>query len=428
MKQQLCVGIDLGTSGVRAAALDADGQCLAEASHKLPAPELRNQRLSQDPQLWWQAVQAVLKELLRQNDPQTIAALAVDGTSGTLLMCDADGSPLTPALMYNDSSCIAQSQTIARLAPADSVAQGNSSSLARLLYLQEQAPQARHAMHQADWIAGCLIGRFGQSDENNVLKLGYDPVQRRWPDWFAALDVKADLLPDVAVPGQAIGPLVPALARRWGMSPDTLVAAGTTDGVAAFLATGADRLGDAVTSLGSTLVLKLLCDRPLSDPASGVYSHRLGDLWLPGGASNSGGAALLVHFSAEQMRALTPDLQPDQATGLDYYPLPASGERFPVNDPTLASRVSPRPAQDAVFLQGLLEGVTQVEALGYQRLQALGAPRPHRLFTVGGGASNPAWQRLRERMLGLPLLPAAHQQAACGTARLAWRALREQAA
>ena len=427
MKQKLCVGIDLGTSGVRAAALDADGQCLAEASQKLPAPELRGPRLSQDPQLWWQAVQAVLSDLLTQIDPQTVAALAVDGTSGTLLLCDANGSPATLALMYNDSSCKAQSQTIAKLAPADSVAQGSCSPLARLLYLQEQAPQARHALHQADWIAACLIGRFGHSDENNVLKLGYDPVQRRWPDWFATLGVKAELLPDVAVPGQAIGLLAPELARRWGMAPDTLIAAGTTDGVAAFLATGADRLGDAVTSLGSTLVVKLLCDRPLSDPASGVYSHRLGDLWLPGGASNSGGAALLAHFSAEQMRALTPELQPDQATGLDYYPLPARGERFPVNDPALASRVSPRPAQDARFLQGLLEGVTQVEALGYQRLQALGASAPQRLFTVGGGASNPAWQRIRERVLGLPLLPAAHQQAACGTARLAWRAIQEQA-
>src|SRR3546814_10877972 len=90
-----------------------------------------------------------------------------------------------------------------------------------------------------------------------------------------------------------------------------LISVGTTDGVAAFVATQASGIGDAVTSLGSTLTLKILSDRPIFAPAMGVYSHRLGERWLAGGASNSGGAALLAHFSAAEIAELSAALRPD---------------------------------------------------------------------------------------------------------------------
>ncbi len=138
-----------------------------------------------------------------------------------------------------------------------------------------------------------------------------------------------------------------------------------------------------------------------------------------GGASNSGGAALLAQFSAERMAELTPALRPDTSTGLDYYPLPGPGERFPINDPALPPRVTPRPADDAVFFQGLLEGIAAVERRAYDRMAALGAPSPRRVFSVGGGARNPGWSRIRERVLGVPMAPPAHEEAACGSARLA---------
>jgi sugar (pentulose or hexulose) kinase len=174
-----------------------------------------------------------------------------------------------------------------------------------------------------------------------------------------------------------------------------------------------------VTSLGSTLVLKVLGERPISAPQFGVYSHRFGDLWLVGGASNSGGAVLRRFFEDEQLRGLSAGMDPERETGLDYYPLPAAGERFPVNDPALAPRLSPRPADDRVFVQGLLEGIARIEAQGYGLLRDLGAPQVRRVLTVGGGASNPVWTRIRQRLLGVPVVPAAHQEAAFGAARLA---------
>lgn len=414
------LGIDVGTSGVRACLIDAALQVLDSEHTPLPEPARDGARCEQDPRLWWQALERVLDALAARRDLSPVAALALDATSATLLACDADGEPLGPALMYNDRRAVAEAARIAEIAPAESGAHGASSSLAKALWLAAQ-PETRvvhHWLHQADWLSGRLLGSYGYSDENNALKLGYDPVNRRWPDWFARLNVDLARLPQVAVPGAPLGPLHPEWVQRWGM-PQARVVAGTTDSTAAFLATGAERIGQAVTSLGSTLVLKVLAERPVFAPQYGVYSHRLGDRWLVGGASNSGGAVLRQFFSDAQMQALETLMQPEQPTGLDYYPLPAVGERFPLNDPQLAPRLVPRPAEDARFLQGILEGIAQIEARGYALLQELGAPYPLEVISCGGGARNAPWRALRARRLGVPVTLAARQDAAFGSAHLA---------
>ncbi len=416
---RLHLGLDVGTSGVRGVAVDDAGRVIAQAREPLPPTRREGARVTQDPRLWWHACERVLAGLGAQIDRGRVAAIAVDGTSGTLLLADAAGRPVSAGWMYDDASCIAEAARVASAAPTDSAARGSASPLARLLHLQAQHADAAHVLHQADWIAGRLAGRFDTADENNVLKLGYDVRARRWPDWLDALDVRRDTLPRVLPPGTPIGRLVPEWVRSLGLPAGVVVVAGTTDGVAAFLATGACEPGDAVTSLGTTLVVKLLSDRPVFEPRFGIYSHRLGDHWLPGGASNSGGGALLRHFSVERMAELTPSLRPDEPSGLDYYPLPATGERFPVSDAALPSRTEPRPADDARFFQALLEGVAAVERLAYDRIAELGAPGLRRVFSVGGGARNAGWTRLRERRLGVPLCTPVHEEAAVGAARLA---------
>ena len=421
--EALYLGLDLGTSGVRAVVIGHDGSVRATAREPLPPSRREGARVTQQPAHWWAAVRQVLHVVLAQVRRERLRAIAVDGTSGTLLLADARGEPITPALMYDDAASLAEAAQIAAVAPPDTAARGPGCALARLLHLQSQAPHAAHALHQADWIAGRLLGRFGWSDEHNALKLGYDPMARRWPHWLQALPLPMHLLPRVAVPGTRLGPLAADIARELDVSANVQVVAGTTDGVAAFLATGAREVGEAVTSLGSTLVLKVLSAQPVWAPQYGIYSHRLGDHWLAGGASNSGGAALLRHFSRPRMAELTPRLRPDHCTGLDYYPLPAPGERFPVNDPALPPRDTPRPADDTLFFQGLLEGIANVEALGYRRLAALGAPYPSRVWTVGGGAANAPWLRLRQRCLGVPVDAAVNEEAACGAAQLARQAM-----
>lgn len=414
------LGIDVGTSGIRACLIDTTGQELATAQTSLPEPERNDARIEQAPALWWQTLEVVLDQLQSRHSLRQLAALAIDGTSATLLACDAQGQAIGTALMYNDHRAQTEAALIANMAPLETGAQGAHSSLAKALWLLRHRPQEQlHAvLHQADWLAAQLTGIVGISDENNALKLGYDPVTRRWPSWIAALKLPAHYLPNVVAPGTRLGPLLPALARRWDI-PRAQVLAGTTDSTAAFLATGARNIGQAVTSLGSTLVLKVLAERPIFAPEYGVYSHRLGERWLVGGASNSGGAVLRQYFSDEQLRYLELNMDPLHPTGLDYYPLPGIGERFPVSDPQLVPRMTPRPSGDAIFLQGLLEGIGAIEQRGYSLLQTLGAPYPSEVISSGGGADNAAWRQLRERLLGVPVTLARHQDTAYGTALLA---------
>lgn len=402
-------GLDLGTSGCRLIVIDGKQAVQAEVrlvypkepSPPAPLPEVEGGKTD----LWWGAVQQVLGELpaaIRSN----LQGIAVDGTSGTILLADADGKPTTPALMYNDARALEQSRRIAAIAPRDSGAHGATSSLAKLMWLLEHYPNQphAHALHQADWIAGKLAEQFGFSDENNCLKLGYDPVRREWPEWVKGL-VPEHLLPKVYAPGDKVG--------------EGSVHAGTTDSIAAFIATGASEPGDAVTSLGSTIALKIISDKPVFAPEFGIYSHRLGDVWLAGGASNSGGAVLLQHFSREELERLTLQLRPETPTGLDYYPLTRQGERFPHADPQLPPCLTPRPADDVQFLQAMLEGMSRIEHEGWQRLHELGAPYPKTLRTVGGGSRNPAWMQMRARLIGVPMLSSKHTEAAFGAALLA---------
>jgi sugar (pentulose or hexulose) kinase len=425
---RLVLGVDVGTSGVRAVAATADTLSVrAEAAVPMAAPLREGPRVQQDPRVWAAAFDDCLAALRPQVDFARVAAIAIDATSGTVLVTDAAGLPLAPALLYNDAHAHEAGARLDAVAPADGAARGAANGLARALQLLEDTRSApvAHVLHQADWLAGRLLGRHGVSDENNALKTGYDPQARQWPAWLDKLQpaglppLRSALLPRVQAPGSVFGPVAAAVAAHWGWPADAVVVAGSTDGVAAFLATGAAQEGDGVTSLGSTLVVKQLSRTPIVSARDGIYSHRLGELWLPGGASNAGGAALLQHFSAARMAELEPRLRPDTPTGLDYYPLPAPGERFPVHDPAMAPRLSPRPGDDARFLQGLLEGLAGVEALAYERLRALGGPALRSLRSVGGGAANAAFTRIRQRRLGVPFLPSAHTQAAAGAARLA---------
>ncbi len=410
----LHLGIDVGTSGVRGIAIDAAGAVHAQASRPMPAPVTVDGALAQDPAIWWAAVAAVLAEVAAAAGGK-VASVAVDGTSGTLLLADGEGHPLAPARMYNDASAAALAPRVAAVAPPESGAHGATSPLARLLLLQPDHPNARFALHQADWIAGRLTGRFGVSDENNALKLGYDPVSRTWPAWLDRLGVRRALLPEVVAPGTPIGTARPGL----GLPAGCTVVAGTTDGCASFLATGAEVVGDGVTALGSTLTLKLLADAPVFAPAHGVYSHRLGDRWLVGGASNSGGNALARFFTPARMAELARRLRPAQPTGLDWHPLPGTGERFPVADPDLTFAPDPMPDDETVLFQALLEGVAAVEARGYALLRELGGPPLRSLRTVGGGAANAGWTAIRQRLMDVPMLPPLSLEAAYGTALLA---------
>ncbi|MEP0565960.1 MAG: FGGY-family carbohydrate kinase, partial [Paracoccaceae bacterium] len=303
-------------------------------------------------------------------------------------------------------------------APATSAAHGATSGAAKVLMFQALTPSAHLIVHQADWITGQLCGVFA-SDDNNALKTGYDSITQCWPDWMEEAGIDRNILPTVQEPGSIIGHVLPAVAAEYGVPPNVQFVSGTTDGCAAFLATGASQPGDGVTSIGTTLILKILSEKPIFDPTSGIYSHRLLGNWLAGGASNSGGGVLLKYFSPDEIAELSSQIDPTILLNLGYYPLSQPGERFPIADPELQPKVSPRPDNDVDFLQALFEGIASVETLGYSKLSDLGAPALKSVRTVGGAAKNDALTELRLSLLGVSGRPAAHVEAAYGSALLA---------
>lgn len=404
----LSLGIDFGTSGARAIAVTPDGEIAAQTS------ESYTLNLAQTwVETLWRLLQNLPIAVRRRID-----RIAINGTSSTVLLCDRAGIPVTEALLYNDARGASVVERIRAIAPPQHTVISATSTLAKLLWWQENSEnfsEAHYLLHQADWLAFQLHGQLGISDYHNSLKLGYDVEQLNYPDWLPL----QELLPIVQEPGSTIAPIQEAIAEMLTIPKYCQICAGTTDSIAAFIASRANDSGQAVTSLGSTLVLKLLSETRIEDARYGVYSHRFGKRWLVGGASNTGGAVLKQFFTAAELSELSDRISADQESSLDYYPLLKPGDRFPINDSELMPRLEPQPSDRVEFLHGLLESMARIEAQGYRLLESFGATPLKQVFSAGGGAKNSAWATIRQRQLGVPVITAAQTEAAYGTAHLA---------
>lgn len=413
---QYYLGLDAGTSGIRAVVTGPGGKLVSSASRRYQSEEERR-----SPRAWLSQCLAVLEDLSSEIDLDRVSGLAVDGQSGTVLLCDASGHPVSQPKFYHEPPSEDACDRLAGAFPGGE--QDVPQTLGRVVDLWTLArPDQFQVTHQADWLAGQICGRFDFSDENNSLKLGYDPSQRSWVFNADRLPFSAKALPSVLAPAQSVGFVSASMASLTGLPRSCQVFAGTTDSIAGFLAASGPvklRPGTAVTSLGTTMVLKAISSRSVNVVSHGVYSHRFFDDWLAGGASNSGGGALLKHFSAQEMALHSRQIDPSVPSNLDYYPLSSDGERFPVADPDFTGRTTPRPKCDVTFLAGLLEAIARIEKRGYDLLHTHGVPYPEQITTVGGGSRNDIWRRIRERVLGVPIFAAEQSEAAYGSALLA---------
>jgi len=414
----LYLGIDFGTTGARSTIIDSQGTIHCETEHTFA-----NAQKPELPSVWQNALWAVIEQI-----PPTIRnqvrAIAIDGTSSTVMLCNTDGIPVCEPILYNDARGAAVTERLRAIAPANHTVLSATSSLAKLLWWQEgghggTAPTV--FLHQADWLAFLLHGKLGISDYHNALKLGFDVDTLCYPNWLTQgiAGAATPELPQVIAPGTPVGEVRTQVGDRFGFSRDCMVCAGTTDSIAAFLASGVNLPGEAVTSLGSTLAVKLLSHTRVDDSRYGIYSHKLGDLWLVGGASNTGGAVLRHFFTDVELDNYSTQIDPEQESLLDYYPLLKKGDRFPINDPNLPPRLEPRPTDSVEFLHGLLESIARIEARGYQLLQELGATPLTKVYTAGGGAKNAVWSAIRKRYLKVPVETPVHTAAAYGSALLA---------
>ncbi|CAA0807661.1 xylulose kinase-1 [Striga hermonthica] len=341
------------------------------------------------------------------------------GTSGAR----KTGECLCEPFLYNQA-CPEALPIVKEIAPPNHTVCSGSSTLCKLVswWISCDAPNfSAVLMHQADWLLWLLHGKLGVSDYNNALKVGYDPEIESYPKWLLSQPYSR-VLPLVQAPGTTIGTMMENIRTHYGFSKNCIICTGTTDSIAAFLAARATEPGKAVTSLGSTLAIKLLSTSRVDDARFGVYSHRLDDKWLVGGASNTGGAVLRQIFTDDQLVKLSQHINSEKPSPLDYYPLVLTGERFPVANPIMEPRLQPRPESDVEYLHGILESIARIEAKGYNLLKELGANPPvDEIFTAGGGSKNEKWIEIRERVLGLPVRKALQTEAAYGAALLAMK-------
>jgi sugar (pentulose or hexulose) kinase len=417
----LYLGIDFGTTGARSAVIDSQGTIHCETEYTFAN---NGQQQPELPSVWqnalWDSIEQIPPTIRNQ-----VRAIALDGTSSTVMLCNTDGIPVCEPILYNDARGAAVTERLRAIAPDNHTVLSATSSLAKLLWFQDFREETAPTffLHQADWLAWMLHGKLGISDYHNALKLGFDVDTLCYPNWLieGIAGAATPELPQVVAPGTPVGEVRAQVGDRFGFPRDCMVCAGTTDSIAAFLASGVNLPGEAVTSLGSTLAVKLLSHTRVDDSRYGIYSHKLGDLWLVGGASNTGGAVLRHFFTDVELENYSTQIEPAQESWLDYYPLLKKGDRFPINDPNLPPRLEPRPTDSVEFLHGLLESIARIEARGYQLLQEFGATPLTKVYTAGGGAKNSVWSAIRKRYLKVPVVRPIHTAAAYGTALLAMR-------
>jgi len=423
---EIALGIDVGTSGARALAATAKGDVLAEAQIPIADSLADGTRHEQDPQEWWRAVcsavKSTLEKLAASGSRAAVAGVAVTSTSGSLVLADVNGSPARPAILYDDSRGAADADDLNRRLPREAAQFNPSFSLVKAAWVRREEAaiwdRTRFLLHPADWLTGKLTGQFGTTDDSNALKLGYDSETAAWGPAVALAEIPAAMLPRVVRPGTPVGTISNQAGDESGLLPGTPVLAGATDGLASLIASGACEPGDANTSLGTTIVWKVLSEsRPRL--AEGMYRHRHPrGLWAPGAASNTGPGSLRVE------RASIPPAEMDRLAAEHLpsshlcYMLRSRGERFPFLHPEAETFFEGHAASPGEFRAAQLQSLAFVERWGYERLQECGVVVGKRVFSTGSAAGSGVLSQLRANVLKREIIQCRHFSSAFGAAIL----------
>jgi sugar (pentulose or hexulose) kinase len=368
------IGLDFATESARALLLNETGQVLARTNAKL-APVIvgADGSRKQDPKSWIAALDQVLSEICKQAVDLKIKpiALSITATSGTFVLCDKEGAPITSGVMYNDGTANSPLERAAKLGLPNS-----------------------YFKHVPEFLLAHLTGYNNcPSDWSHALKTGVD-LQTN--DWTPAAKVQAGAmkLPNICAPGALIG----EVSKRHNL-PAMKIYAGMTDGCTAQISAGGADYGNAVTTLGTTMVLKLISKVNVSGP--GFYSHLVPEsMWLAGGASNLGGISLQGFSDLDSLGNRAGEYGPAKTV---RYPLVGTGDRFPIANKTL-TEISTGQAKDEIEnYRSTLEGIGFAERLSYEILRDAGAPTLSAVTTVGGGAKSATWNLIRATILNLEI-------------------------
>ena len=431
----LYLGIDIGTSSVKAVLLEAHGGIAAQSASSLEVSRPSPGFSEQDPEGWWQAtVRAVAT--LPKGARAGVPAIGLSGQMHGATLLDAQDRPLRPAILWNDGRSSQECLELERREPASRTITGNimmpGFTAPKLLWVARHEPElfrrTAHVLLPKDYVRLRLTGER-VSDMSDASGTGWLDVGRReWSDaMLSATDLTRAHMPRLVEGSSPSGTLTAHAAEALGL-PRAVVAGGGGDNAASAVGLGVVRPGQAFLSLGTSGVLFVVTERfrPNPERAAHAFCHCLPERWHQMSVMLS--AASTLDWIARTVGcADLPDLvQRAETHGLHRHSplfLPyLTGERTPHNDPHARGVFfGLRPDCTAAELAGaVLEGVALAFADGLDVLVEKGDPVGE-ISVTGGGARLPYWGRLIAAALRRPLTYRSGGEvgAALGAARLA---------
>lgn len=428
------LGIDLGTSGVKAVLLDAAQQVLGSETAPLTVSRPHPNWSEQDPADWIAATRSAIAALAREHDLSELRGIGLSGQMHGAVALDAGGAVLRPAILWNDTRAHAEAAELDALPEMRRIS-GNivfaGFTAPKLVWMARHEPalfaRIRTVLLPKDylrlWLTGERVSEMSDASGTSWLDVGAR-------DWSASLlaagGMERGQMPELVEGSAPSGMLRAELAAEWGIRGPVTVAGGAGDNAATAIGAGTIATGQGFVSLGTSGVLFVPSDRFLPAPETAVHAfcHALPGTWHQMGVILSASAALewLAGVLRESPAGLTAGLGALQGPGTALFLPYLSGERTPHNDAECKGMLAGlTPLSDrAALTRAVLEGVAYALADNLTALRMAGA-EPGGLLALGGGARSDYWLRLIATVLDLPVLvpDGGDYGAAFGAARLA---------
>lgn len=431
------LGLDFGTSAVKAVLVDETQAVRAAVSVPLAISRPHPGHSEQDPEAWWQALLAAL-DTLHAGHPAALGAVQAIGLSGQMhgaVLLDATGSVLRPAILWNDVRASAECRELEAALPELHEVAGNLAmpgfTAPKLMWVRRHEPEifarTRYVLLPKAWIRYRLCGEMIEEMSDASGTLWLDVGRRRWSEAvLAATGLGVEAMPRLVEGNAPAGVLRSDLAARWGMSPGLVLAGGAGDNAAGAVGLGAIHPGDAFVSLGTSGVLWATTGRfaPYPQAAVHAFCHALPGLWHQMGVTLSAAASLAwwARVSGCDEATLLQELGTPAVPGSVLFFPYLSGERTPHNDGAVRGAFVGlgHETSRAGLTQAVLEGVAFSLRDCLDSLTASGT-RFTTADVIGGGGRSRAWVALLASVLELPLHRVAESEhgGAFGAARLA---------
>ncbi|WP_298914242.1 xylulokinase [uncultured Roseobacter sp.] len=434
-------GIDLGTSGIKIALIDADGQCLAQASRSCAVDRPHQGWSQQEPDLWWHLTTEIFDELA-QNQSKLMSGIVGISLSGQMLgsvLLDGKNRPVAPCLLWNDQRSLAECQILLDRVP-DIGWRTNGQpdpglTAPKLLWMAQHWPSALDRadilMLPKDYVRLMMTGERASdiSDASGTMLL--DCATASWDDeLIEAAGWDRSKLPSLLPSYAAAGYLKSELSERWGMPSRVLVATGCGDNYAGALGVGAARPGTAALSVGTSGVLSAVDDRFRPNPEKAVLTtpHAAPDTFL------SMGVVMSATQSLDWIADLTATSSAELATLADQKIANIGMSAFPIARPSLTGVRTPDNRPDALAALSGISAITDKVDLAYAIMEGVafqfydaylaqtqsGVPI-NEMVAVGGGTRSDLWVQLIASLMNIEMMvPVNGDISACiGAAKLA---------